>query len=84
MFAWLQATDGIIVGAEVGLHSSLMNGVVDVFKAFLEKVDFKDLKIPLISCIDGDMVTMGSDTKERFIRHINSPLEWFRVMQSVG
>lgn len=69
------------VGTEVGLHSSLMNGVVDLFKSFLEKVDFKDLKIPLISCIDGATVTAGSDTKERFIRHINSPLEWFKVMR---
>jgi [acyl-carrier-protein] S-malonyltransferase len=58
-----------------------MNDVVDLFKSYLEKVDFKDLKIPLISCIDGQMVTMGSDVKERFIRHINSPLEWFRVMR---
>jgi [acyl-carrier-protein] S-malonyltransferase len=65
------------VGIEVGLHSSLMDGVVDLFKSFLEKVDFKDLKIPLISCIDGHTVTTGSDTKERFIRHISSPLEWF-------
>ncbi len=73
------------VGTEVGLHSSLMNGVVDLFKSFLEKVDFKDLKIPLISCIDGATVTEGSDTKERFISHINSPLEWFyasRVLAS--
>ncbi len=68
-------------GPEVGMHSSLMDGVVDAFKPFLEKVDFKDLKIPLLSCIDGDVVTMGPDTKERFIRHINSPLEWSRVMR---
>jgi [acyl-carrier-protein] S-malonyltransferase len=71
------------VGTEVGLHSSLMNGVVDLFKSFLEKVDFKDLKIPLISCIDGAIITVGSDTKERFIDHINSSLEWFRVMRAL-
>ena len=65
------------LGTEVGLHSPLMNNVVDLFKSFLEKVDFKDLKIPLISCIDGATVTAGSDTKERYLRHINSPLEWF-------
>jgi len=72
------------IGVEVGLHSSLMNGVVDLFKNFLEKVDFKDLKIPLISCIDGNVVTMGADTKERFISHINSPLEWYRVMRALA
>jgi [acyl-carrier-protein] S-malonyltransferase len=72
------------VGIEVGLHSPLMDGIVDVFKNFLEKVDFKDLKIPLISCIDGHTVTEGSDTKERFIRHIDESLEWFKVMRALG
>ena len=72
------------VGVEVGLHSSLMNNVVDLFKSYLEKVDFKDLKIPLISCIDGDTITVGADTKERFIRHIDSPLEFTRVMRQLA
>lgn len=72
------------LSVEVGLHSELMNGVVDVFKSFLEKVDFKDLKIPLISCIDGNTVTLGADTKERFIKHINSSLEWFRVVRALA
>lgn len=69
------------VGMEFGLHSSLMDGVVDLFKSYLEKVDFKDLKIPLLSSIDGSIVTMGSDSKERFIRHINESLEFDRVMR---
>jgi len=72
------------VGVEIGLHSSLTNGVVDLFKSFLEKVDFKDLKIPLLSCIDGAVVTVGADTKERFIRHINSPLDWSRVVRALA
>ncbi len=71
------------VGVEVGLHSSLMTPVVDVFKDYLEKVDFKDLKIPLISSIDGNIIVLGSDTKERFIRHIYSALEFTRVMREL-
>ncbi|HLJ31521.1 MAG TPA: ACP S-malonyltransferase [Candidatus Babeliales bacterium] len=71
------------VGAEVGLHSPLMNEVVDQFKDFLEKVDFKDVKIPLLSSLDGAVVTAGSDIKERFIRHINSALEWYEVIKAL-
>ena len=72
------------VGAEVGLHSPLMDEVVGQFKDFLEKVDFKDVKIPLISCIDGAMITTGNDIKERFIRHINATLEWFKVTRALA
>ncbi len=71
------------VGPEVGLHSLLMNTIVDVLKSYLEKVDFKDLKIPLISCIDGTIVTEGSDTKDRFIRHINSPIQFTKAMEKL-
>jgi [acyl-carrier-protein] S-malonyltransferase len=71
------------IGAEVGLHSLLMNGIVDSFKNFLEKVDFKDLKIPLISCIDGTIITAGTDAKERFISFINSPLKWYSAMKAL-
>lgn len=72
------------IGTEVGLHSPLMNNVVNVFKSYLEKVDFKDLKIPLISCIDGKIITAGADTKERFIRHIDSSLDFVRVMRELS
>lgn len=67
------------ISAEVGLHSPLMDEVVNLFKDYLEKVDFKDLKIPMISGIDGEIITAGSDVKDRFIRHINSPLDFTRV-----
>lgn len=71
-------------GMEVGLHSVLVNSVVEQFKMYLEKVDFKNLRIPLISSIDGEIITQGDDTKERFIRHINSPLMFSRVMDDLS
>jgi [acyl-carrier-protein] S-malonyltransferase len=72
------------VGAEIGLHSALMNEVIGLFKDYLEKVDFKDLKIPLLSSIDGKIITQGSDTKERFIRHIDFPLDFTSVAKQLA
>ncbi len=71
------------VDPEIGLHSPLMNSVVISFKDYLEKVDFKDLKIPMISCIDGAEITAGSDTKERFISFIDSALDVQRMMRKL-
>lgn len=75
----LEADDGIIVeylSPEVGLHSDLMNTTIDQFKIYLEKVDFKDLTIPMISGIDGTVVVQGDEIKERFIRHFISPFKF--------
>lgn len=69
------------IGAEVGLHSPLMSEVVSLYKDYLEKVDFKDLKIPLISAIDGELITLGTDIKERYIRHIDFPLDFARAIK---
>jgi len=69
---------------DVGLHSELMNGVIDQFKIYLEKVDFKDLTIPMISGIDGVLVAQGAQVKERFIRHINEPLKFVSVVDALA
>ena len=66
---------------EIGLHSPLMSEVVSLFKDYLEKVDFKDLKTPMISCIDGEIITLGADIKARYIRHIDFPLDFMRAMK---
>jgi len=66
-----------------GLHSEHMAAVVDQFKIYLEKVDFKDMYIPLISGIDGTRVTHGDDIKERFIMHNTKPFHFDLVMRNL-
>jgi len=42
------------------------------------------LKIPMISGIDGNIITLGADIKERFIRHIDFPLDFIRVVKQLA
>ncbi|MCX5924709.1 MAG: ACP S-malonyltransferase [Candidatus Dependentiae bacterium] len=67
---------------ELGLHSPLFNGVADQFKMYLEKVDFKDLAVPLLSCSDGNPIVQGMAVKHHVIEHINSPVRWDKIMES--
>ncbi len=70
------------LGTGVGLHSVLMNPVVEQFKIYLEKVDFKDLLIPMINSLDGNLITQGKEIKDQLLRHINSPLAFTRVVDA--
>lgn len=82
----LESYDGVKITyltPEVGLHSEMMNSVIDQFKIYLEKVDFKDLTIPMISGIDGALVTQGLEVKERFIRHMNEPVNFELVIRAL-
>ncbi|MCX5922168.1 MAG: ACP S-malonyltransferase [Candidatus Dependentiae bacterium] len=68
---------------EVGLHSSLMDGVVDQLAPHLAKVDFKDMAIPLLCSTTICNVESGEQVKERVIDHIHTPVVWKKVMQEL-
>jgi [acyl-carrier-protein] S-malonyltransferase len=65
---------------ELGLHSPLMDSVVSYFKLYLEKVDFKDLIIPLATDADAKIVTQGDRVKAALVKQINSPVQWHKVI----
>ncbi|MBI2774960.1 ACP S-malonyltransferase [Candidatus Dependentiae bacterium] len=75
-------TDDISVFA--GLHSSLMKPVQDHLRTYLEKIDFHDLQIPLISTIDGSSLLSGSQAREKIMEQIVSPIHWDKVIKSIA
>lgn len=64
---------------ETGLHSPLMEPVVENYRIYLEKVDFKNPTVPLVSGIDGRLVTNGAEIKERVTAQIEAPIYWTRI-----
>lgn len=67
---------------ELGLHSPLFNDIADQFKMYLEKVDFKDLRVPLLNCANGLPISQGAVVKHHIIEHINTPVRWDKIMES--
>jgi len=65
-----------------GLHSDQVPEVADKFKAYLEKVDFKDLKIPFVSAVRGQEVKLGRKVKEEVIAQITKPVLWQKVLNN--
>ena len=68
----------------VGLHSPLMDPVIDQFEIYLEKVDFHDLSVPMIESVNGTIIEQGKRVREHVISRINSPVVWTRVMQQLS
>lgn len=69
---------------EFGLHSASMEPVTQNLKMYLEKVDFKDPHIPLISSVNGHIITQGDTIKDHVLKLIVSPILWTRIMQIIG
>ncbi len=65
-----------------GLQSVLANEVSQLFKMYLEKVDCKDLKVPLVSAADGRLITKSKQVKELIARSsFCCPIKWTQVMK---
>lgn len=73
-----------VVSSEVGLHSPLMNPIVDQFKIYLEKVDFKDLAVPMIESVNGRQIKRGTRIREHVIEHIHEPVKWTKIMNALN
>lgn len=66
-----------------GLHSPLMEPVARNLKIYLEKVDFKDVQIPIISGMDGHFVVSGEEIKRRVIAQITAAINFQRVIEEI-
>lgn len=65
-----------------GLHGSLMEHVVEQVKVYLQKVDFKDLEIPIVTGIDGKITQQGEKIKDNLIEQLQAPIMWNKVLSN--
>ena len=65
---------------EFGLHSPLMDPVVGRLSMYLEKVDFHNLVIPVISGTNGQTFTSNDAVKNNIVTHINNSIRWPQVV----
>lgn len=72
------------VDLAIGLHSPMMDPVVERYKMYLEKVDFHDLKVCMFESLNGECIERGAKTKERVLKRINSPVVWTKVMEGLA
>lgn len=68
------------ISPEFGLHSPLMDPVVGRLTMYLEKVDFHDLAVPLVSGVNGEVLTAKDVVRTNIVAHINNCVRWPQVI----
>lgn len=71
------------IPVEFGVHAMHMQPAIDKFKIYLEKVDFKDIAIPMISNVSGQPMTEGSVLKDEVIKHLTQPVQWLECLKAL-
>jgi [acyl-carrier-protein] S-malonyltransferase len=67
---------GIPLAVSAPFHSPLMQKAADDLEAWLNGVNFNDLKIPLINNADVNTLTTGEEAKASLIRQMQASVKW--------
>ncbi len=67
--------------AEKGLHSTLMDSVVDQLVKYLEKIDFTSTAIPLIATAQAEPITAHDQIKNSIVGQLKSPILWDKILE---
>ncbi|QQR53921.1 ACP S-malonyltransferase [bacterium] len=68
------------VSIGMGLHSPMMIDIVRLLKMYLEKLDFRPLKTPFVSALNGELVLDGPAAKNLLLRHIDGSLYYSKIV----
>ncbi|MBP9765468.1 acyltransferase domain-containing protein [Candidatus Babeliales bacterium] len=69
------------ISTAYGMHSTLVDPVVDQLKLYYNKIKFEPLQIPLITNVDGVYVTTSDALESAFMRKINNRIQWLEVIK---
>ena len=70
------AKRAVILPVSAPFHSALMAAMEEKFGQDLRGAEFSDLRVPLVSNVDADTITTGSEAREALIRQISMPVRW--------
>jgi [acyl-carrier-protein] S-malonyltransferase len=62
-------------------HCALMKPAQDRLASDLEKIDFRDLTIPLVTNVDARPVKRGQDARESLVRQVSNPVRWLESVE---
>ncbi len=62
-------------------HSALMMPAQERLAAELEKLEFHDLRLPLVTNVDAAIITKGEDARRSLVRQVSSPVRWLESVQ---
>ncbi len=77
----LGAKKTVVLPVSAPFHCSLMKTAEQKLQIELEKTDFQDLSIPVVTNVDAQAVTSGSEARAALVKQVCSPVRWVETMQ---
>jgi [acyl-carrier-protein] S-malonyltransferase len=72
----LGAKRAVILAVSAPFHSALMTPMQERLEKDLRQTEFSDLQMPLVTNVDADTTTSGTEAREALIRQVTMPVRW--------
>jgi [acyl-carrier-protein] S-malonyltransferase len=73
----------VILPVSAPFHCALMMPAQEKLAGDLEKTAFSDLSVPLVTNVDADTETKGSEAKDALVRQVSMPVRWEESVRSL-
>ena len=74
----------VMLPVSAPFHSALMKGAEDRLAIDLDRVEFKDLKFPIVTNVDAKIIEKGEDARDSLKRQVSRPVLWYKSMQRLA
>jgi [acyl-carrier-protein] S-malonyltransferase len=77
------AKRAVMLAVSAPFHSALMFPAQQQFEVDLRKTAFQELRVPLVTNVDAEIITSGSEARESLIRMITLPVRWEKSVREL-
>ncbi len=70
------AKRAVMLAVSAPFHCELMKPAADRLEAVFNETTFSDLRIPLVTNVDAELITCGGEARQALLRQVASPVRW--------
>jgi [acyl-carrier-protein] S-malonyltransferase len=70
------AKRAVLLPVSAPFHSELMKPAEERLAADLERITFRDLRVPLVTNVDAEAITSGEEARQALVRQVCQPVRW--------
>lgn len=80
----LNAPRAVMLPVSAPFHTTLMKSAEEKLAADLDKVEFKDLRFPIVTNVDAKIIHRGFEARDALKRQVSRPVLWHKSMEVLG